>query len=82
MDGWRDGRLGRVVNLSLPQEGRMLCGAYVTSPIEFIKELSFQVTVLEASGRVGGRIETHRVPGAHWYIELGAMRIPINHRYS
>lgn len=54
----------------------------MTSLTEVIKELSFQVTVLEASGRVGGRIETHRVPGAHWYIELGAMRIPINHRYS
>lgn len=31
---------------------------------------------------MGGRIETHRVPGAQWYAELGAMRIPANHRYN
>lgn len=39
-----------------------------------------QVTVLEMSDRVGGRIWTYRPKGHDWYAELGAMRLPPNHR--
>ncbi|XP_056156787.1 L-amino-acid oxidase-like [Lampris incognitus] len=37
------------------------------------------VTVLESSGRVGGRVETYRDEEEGWYAELGAMRIPSSH---
>ncbi|XP_030609614.1 L-amino-acid oxidase-like [Archocentrus centrarchus] len=37
------------------------------------------VTILEASGRVGGRVETYRNEEEGWYAELGAMRIPSSH---
>nr|XP_045007400.1 L-amino-acid oxidase-like [Jaculus jaculus] len=49
---------------------------------KILHDAGHQVTVLEASGRVGGRIETHRVAGVTWFIELGAMRIPISHNLT
>lgn len=39
-----------------------------------------QVTIVEASGRVGGRVETYRNQQEGWYAELGAMRFPLSHR--
>ena len=42
-----------------------------------ISNLYIQVTVLESSNRVGGRIKTYR--GADWYADLGAMRFPPQH---
>jgi monoamine oxidase len=43
-----------------------------------------QVEILEGSGRIGGRIYTHRFrsgPGSP-LVELGAMRIPTKHRHT
>ncbi|MEC4985590.1 MAG: NAD(P)/FAD-dependent oxidoreductase [Oscillatoria sp. PMC 1068.18] len=50
-----------------------LCSAYE------LNKLGHKVTVLEASHRLGGRIQTHYFSdGTH--SELGAMRIPLSHR--
>ncbi|XP_005313122.1 L-amino-acid oxidase-like isoform X2 [Chrysemys picta bellii] len=45
---------------------------------KLLKEAGCQVVILEASNRVGGRILTYREED--WYAELGAMRLPKNHR--
>ncbi|XP_075769748.1 L-amino-acid oxidase-like isoform X2 [Pelodiscus sinensis] len=45
---------------------------------KLLKDAGCQITILEASNRVGGRILTHREDD--WYAELGAMRLPRDHR--
>lgn len=46
-----------------------------------LAQLGHNVTVLEASSRVGGRILTHRFSDGEYH-ELGAMRIPESHDYT
>lgn len=48
-----------------------------------LSELGFQITVFEAQGRVGGRIHTHRLPGAEDHpVEFGAARISDSHSHT
>lgn len=39
-----------------------------------------KVTIIEASERIGGRVETFRNRREGWYAEMGAMRIPSFHK--
>lgn len=39
-----------------------------------------KVTIIEASERIGGRVETFRNRREGWYVEVGAMRIPSFHK--
>ncbi|KAG8005908.1 L-amino-acid oxidase, partial [Nibea albiflora] len=46
---------------------------------KLLHDAGHRVTIVEASGRVGGRVETYRNEREGWYAELGAMRIPSSH---
>uniref|UniRef100_A0A8C0G4W6 Amine oxidase n=1 Tax=Chelonoidis abingdonii TaxID=106734 RepID=A0A8C0G4W6_CHEAB len=45
---------------------------------KLLRDAGCEVLVLEASGRLGGRIETYRE--RDWYMDLGPMRLPKHHR--
>ncbi|KAI5098805.1 L-amino-acid oxidase, partial [Silurus meridionalis] len=44
---------------------------------KFLEDAGHKVTIIEASGKLGGRIQTFRQD--NWYAEFGAMRIPNFH---
>ncbi|XP_067364534.1 L-amino-acid oxidase [Channa argus] len=47
---------------------------------KLLEDAGHKVTIIEASNRIGGRVETHRNRQERWYAELGAMRIPSFHK--
>ena len=47
-----------------------------------MRDAGHNVTIFEASSRVGGRIQTYRDLGNGWQAELGAMRVPKQHRFT
>ncbi|XP_030633970.1 L-amino-acid oxidase-like [Chanos chanos] len=47
---------------------------------KLLEDAGHQVTIIEASNRIGGRVETYRNHDEHWYAEFGAMRIPSFHK--
>ncbi|KAM6959229.1 L-amino-acid oxidase, partial [Aplochiton taeniatus] len=47
---------------------------------KFLEDAGHKVTIIEASNRIGGRVETFRNRREGWYAELGAMRIPSFHK--
>ncbi|KAJ3585289.1 hypothetical protein NHX12_014010 [Muraenolepis orangiensis] len=66
----------RLSRVRLADEGNYTC---LFSSVHNQYTVQLLVTVLEASGRVGGRVETYRHPTEGWYADLGAMRIPRFH---
>uniref|UniRef100_A0A3Q2Q494 Amine oxidase n=1 Tax=Fundulus heteroclitus TaxID=8078 RepID=A0A3Q2Q494_FUNHE len=46
---------------------------------KLLHDAGHTITILEASGRVGGRVETYRNVKEHWYAEIGAMRFQKSH---
>ncbi|XP_071375646.1 L-amino-acid oxidase [Centroberyx affinis] len=47
---------------------------------KFLEDAGHKVTIIEASDRIGGRVETFRNRREGWYAEVGAMRIPSFHK--
>ncbi|XP_034078191.1 L-amino-acid oxidase-like [Gymnodraco acuticeps] len=54
-------------------------GAAGLTAAKLLQDAGHQVTIVESSERVGGRVHTHRNKTEGWYADLGAMRIPSFH---
>ncbi|KAI4800458.1 hypothetical protein KUCAC02_009686 [Chaenocephalus aceratus] len=55
-------------------------GAAGLTAAKLLQDAGHQVTIVESSERIGGRVHTHRNEEEGWFAELGAMRIPSFHR--
>ncbi|XP_030633972.1 L-amino-acid oxidase-like [Chanos chanos] len=75
-----------IMNLGLPHTKTphhvAIVGAGIAglTAAKLLEDAGHKVTIIEASNRIGGRVETYRNKTEHWYAELGAMRIPSFHK--
>lgn len=79
-----DVRTTRTLFSAPPHEHRrvLVLGAGIAGLVAAgeLRAHGYDVTVLEARQRVGGRVHTMRLPGSELAAEMGAMRIPHDHR--
>ena len=83
-------RLLRIFSRGLPKCQRTCChniiviGAGISglTAATLLKDAGHNVTIYEASQRVGGRIQTYRDLANGWQAELGPMRVPQQHKFT
>jgi monoamine oxidase len=76
-------RLAALKKLAGPSRDVTILGAGMAGLVAAteLNRLGYQVRVLEATGRAGGRVHTWRPDGEHYH-EFGAMRIPLAHTFT